>query len=331
MSRTETKDITLDLSEETLEINAKPQIKASRATRSIKEQSSEDTVEPLISCLGNEVITVQYIKKDNGVITNPKHVLYGGLAETAIITLTVPKLTSGAFKNVLTNSEKAFLEEIMGLGSGALSVYRAVDNYWKNLFVRLGKDDTYLNLAVPEDYIKYKVLLANSDIVAPNLKALSNKPKETYRFVLVSENEEIAEANENMTLAMEASLELGKLLNDKAALKLVVEIVEGKPIASSSKLDFIKSQAFKCMQSNPKLFVSIAKDPYLQTKVFIKECLEYGLIRKRGEYYYNVENNSPLCEVNEEPVLDVAARYLNSPKRQEVKLMLEAKLKNLRE
>ena len=318
MSRTETKDITLDLSEETLEINAKPQIKASRATRSIKEQSSEDTVEPLISCLRNEVITVQYIKKDNGVITNPKHVLYGGLAETAIITLTVPKLTSGAFKNVLTNSEKAFLEEIMGLGSGALSVYRAVDNYWKNLFVRLGKDDTYL-------------ILANSDIVAPNLKALSNKPKETYRFVLVSENEEIAEANENMTLAMEASLELGKLLNDKAALKLVVEIVEGKPIASSSKLDFIKSQAFKCMQSNPKLFVSIAKDPYLQTKVFIKECLEYGLIRKRGEYYYNVENNSPLCEVNEEPVLDVAARYLNSPKRQEVKLMLEAKLKNLRE
>ena len=109
MSRTETKDITLDLSEETLEINAKPHIKASRATRSIKEQSSEDTVEPLISCLRNEVITVQYIKKDNGVITNPKHVLYGGLAETAIITLTVPKLTSGAFKNVLTNSEKAFL------------------------------------------------------------------------------------------------------------------------------------------------------------------------------------------------------------------------------
>ena len=41
MSRTETKDITLDLSEETLEINAKPQIKASRATRPIKEQSSE--------------------------------------------------------------------------------------------------------------------------------------------------------------------------------------------------------------------------------------------------------------------------------------------------
>ena len=67
------------------------------------------------------------------------------------------------------------------------------------------------------------------------------------------------------------------------------------------------------------------------TQKRIKECLEYGLIRKRGEYYYNVENNSPLCEVNEEPVLDVAARYLNSPKRQEVKLMLEAKLKNLRE
>ena len=33
MSRTETKDITLDLSEETLEINAKPQIKPSKSKR----------------------------------------------------------------------------------------------------------------------------------------------------------------------------------------------------------------------------------------------------------------------------------------------------------
>lgn len=294
------------------------------------EKEEKQPVE-LINCLRNEVITVRYIKRDNGIITNPKHVLYGGLAETATITLTVPRLSSGAFKNVLTNSEKDFLEQAMGLEPNALSIYRAVNNYWKQIVVRLNKDDTYLNLAVPEEYIKYKVLLANNDIIAPNLKTLSSRPKATYRFVLISENEEIRETNENMSISMEASIELGKLLNDKAALKLVVETIEGKPISNTSKLDFIKSQAFRSMQANPKLFVSIAKDPYLQTKVLIKDCLEYGLIRKRGEYYYNAENNAPLCETNEEPILEVASRYLNHPKRQELKLMLEAKLKNLKE
>lgn len=321
MSRTK-EDITLDLSMDApVEV---PKVQKVQKARSAN-------AEPLVSCLRNEIVSVEYIKKDNGVITNPKHVLYGGLAETAAITLCVPKLTSGRFKNILTDAEKDFLEQAMGMEPNALSIYTVKDNYWRDLYIRLGKDKIRLNLAVPEEYIKYKVLLANSDIVAPNLKALSDKPKATYRFVLVAENEEIETANEALSTSMEASLELGKLLNDKAALKLVVETIEGKPISKESKMDFIKSQAFKSMQANPKLFVNVAKDPYLQTKVFMKECLEYGLLRKRGDYYYNTENNAPLCEANEEPVLDVAAKYLNLPKRQEIKLMLEAKLKSLKE
>lgn len=65
----------------------------------------------------------------------------------------------------------------------------------------------------------------------------------------------------------------------------------------------------------------------LPTKVLIKRAIEAGLISKRGNFLYLRSDNSPLCEANEEPTLNVAARYLNSPKHQDVKFSLEAKLK----
>ena len=57
----------------------------------------------LINCLRNERIIVRHIPKVGGMITNPKHILYGGMAENAIKIFTVPRLSSGMFVNVLTD------------------------------------------------------------------------------------------------------------------------------------------------------------------------------------------------------------------------------------
>ena len=65
----------------------------------------------------------------------------------------------------------------------------------------------------------------------------------------------------------------------------------------------------------------------LPTKVLIKKSIEAGLISNRGNYLYLRSDNTPLCEANEEPTLNIAAKYLNNPKHQEVKFSLEAKLK----
>jgi len=103
---------------------------------------------------------------------------------------------------VLTDSEKAFLEDYMGLEYNALSVYRKDDNYWFNRQVILRKEDNYLNLRVPDDYIKYKILLANKDNIAPNINTLHNQPKATYKFVLIKESEQNRSMVENMTTTM---------------------------------------------------------------------------------------------------------------------------------
>ena len=78
-----------------------------------KVEASDDA---LVSCLKNERIIVRHVPKLTGMWgNNPKHVLSGGMAEGAVRTFVVPRLSSGMFVNVLTDKEKAFLEEIMGL------------------------------------------------------------------------------------------------------------------------------------------------------------------------------------------------------------------------
>lgn len=325
-------NLSLDLSSDVIEGTIIEKPAKSRGKKEISKTSEEihtsgDTPE-YVSCLRNERVIVRFIKKGSKLISDPKHVLFGGMAENATKRLTVPLLRNGALKNILTNEEKTFLEHIMGLPYNALSIYTKVDNYWTNYFVRLTKDDAYLDLSNPEDYIKYKVLLANDELVAPSLKELEKRPKESYKFVLVSEKDEANVDNTHMETAMEANSLFAEISDDLYSLRVILELMEGKPTASTVKLSFVKPQVYKRLVENPKLFVSIVGDKYFKTKVFIKRCVEKGVITKRGEYHYRSSDSFPLAPTGYEPTLDVAAMFLNTPTQQTIKFSLEAMLKS---
>jgi hypothetical protein len=320
--------------EESLEMTEleKPVTKAS-VTRTAKKPIKAET--QLVSCLRNERVIVRHIPKQSGMVTNPKHILYGGMAENAKKTFVVPRLSSGVFVNVLTDSEKAYLEEIMGLEYNALSVYKRPEseNYWNDgndtgiSRVTLGKDDNYLNLADPEDYIRYKILLANKDFIAPSMQALEDSPKETYQFVIIAEGEETKMAKNNMSYTMRCYKEFGKVEEDADTLRTIIELIDGRPTSPHSKLEFLQTKANNLIQADSKLFLRVITDPLLSTKVLIKKAIAANLISNRGNYLYMRNDNSPLCESNEEPTLNIAAKYLNSPKHQEIKFGIEAKLK----
>ena len=121
--------------------------------------------------------------------------------------------------------------------------------------------------------------------------------------------------------------EFGKIEDDLDTLRVIVETIDGRPTAPNVKLEFLQTKVNELIQGDSRLFLKIITDPMLPTKVLIKRAIEAGLISKRGNFLYLRSDNSPLCEANEEPTLNVAARYLNSPKHQEIKFSLEAKLK----
>lgn len=296
-----------------------------------KNQPEEGNVypmdQPVVSCLRAERVIVRYIPRETGMISNPKHVFYGGMSENSVRIFTVPILESnGKYVNVLTNDEKIFLEEMMGLPFNALSIYKKENNYWDNFTVRLTKNETLLDLSDPNDYIKYKVLLANKDYIAGSLEQLQDTPKATYQYVIVSEADESKQSKLKLNSTMEAYKEFGKIENDADVLRTIIETIDGRPTSPTTKIEFLQTQADRLIQSDAKLFLKTITDPYLKTKVLIKRSIEAGLIAKRGDYLYLRSDNTPLCENNEEPTLSMAAKYLNSPKRQDIKFALEAKL-----
>ena len=297
-----------------------------------EDKKSINEEKPLVNCLKNEQIIIRYLPRQSRMVTNPKHVLFGGMAENATRTFVVPMLSSGRYVNVLTDSEKDFLEELMGLPPNALYIYKKVDNFWDDANeagiskVTLRKQDNYLNLANVEDYIRYKILLANKDYIAPSLEALETNPKATYQFVILTEDSETQSAKKGMTTLMQCYTAYGKIEDEVDTLRVIIETLTGVRVHKNTKKEFLQTKINELIQGNSKMFLKVATDPMLSTKVLIRRCVEEGLIAHRGNQYYIKDGNIPMCE-DGEPTLNVAAQWINLPKNQEIKLSLEAKLK----
>ncbi len=319
----------LDVPMQKVEIKAEVKEKV-KSIKKVKKEEFKDTV---INCLRNERIIVKLIPRETGLVTNPKHVLYGGMAEGSTRTFVVPRLTSGMYVNVLTDEEKECLEEVMGLEYNALSIYKRRDNFWDDSNdigiskVTLYKQDNYFNLADPEDYIRYKILLANKDFIAPSLQVLQDKPKATYQFVIVREGDESKKSKIKMSATMECYTEFGAIKDDIDKLRVIVETLDGRPTSMNSKLEFLQNRINTLIQADSSLFLNVIKDSYLDTKVLIKQAIEGGIISNRGGMLYLMSDNSPLCENNEEPTFNIAAKYLSAPKHQDIMFAIQAKLK----
>ena len=281
-----------------------------------------------VNPLRNERIFIRFVPQSGKYGELSKgHPLYGGLADGAEIRLSVPVLRStGAYKNILTDAEKSYLEKALGLDDNALSVYRKVDNYWDDYVVSVKKEGLHLNLADPEDYIRFKVLQANSDIVAPSVHERQERPKATYRFEIVRESEENKVETVKVDTKMQCYMELGKILNDADTMRVLTELLDNRPYGINTDTDFFKARLGILIENDPKKFLTAVTDELLPTKVVIRRCVELGKVSKRGDNYYLASDSSPLCGNGEYPTLTMAAAFLNAPENQEIKFALESEV-----
>lgn len=292
-----------------------------------KKEKSMSTVK--VNPLRKERIYVRFVPHENGSAgSNKQHVMYGARADGAVDSFCVPMLRStGKYKNVLTNDEKDFLEEALGLDYNALSVYKTENNYWDDYRVRIvAKEGLYLDLSDPEDYIKYKVLLANTDQIAPSVQERIDRPKQTYMYEMVQEREETMLENAKMDATMASYKEFGKIEEDIDTLRVLIELLDGRPYAANNGLAFFRSRANILIQNDAKKFLSQITDPLLHAKVLIRRGNELGVILKRGDYYYLKSDGSPLCDSGENPTLSIAAQYLNLPAHSDIKFILESEV-----
>lgn len=273
------------------------------------------------------------------MVQDPNHIMSDGMHENGFRVYCVPKMQkSNNFVNVLTNEEKDFLEQEMGLEHNALSIYKqpSSSNYWSTSnpngsgTVILHKRDNRFDLSKPVDYIAVKILLANKDKICPSWEEWEARPKETYEFVIIRENQEAKLAQSNTDVTIQAVMKLGKIAEDTDVLRLIVETMMGKKYGDKTTREWLQTQALDMIKSTPKnarMFLGIVSDDNLDNKVIIRKAISLGLIADRGGFLYIKDGNQPMCDNGEEPTMLMAARWLGKPKNQEVLFSLQAKLK----
>ena len=299
----------------------------------------EEKSKEMKSCLRNEIVIVRKLPKKTGMVQDPNHIMSDGMHDAGFRTYCVPKMQkSNNFVNVLTNEEKEFLEHEMGLMPNALSIYKqpSNENYWstsnpaRSGIVTLHKRDNRFDLSKPVDYIAVKILLANKDKICPSWEEWEARPKETYEFVIIRENQESKLAQSNTDVTIQAVMKLGKIADDADILRLVVETMMGKKYGDRTTKEWMQTQILDLIKSAPKnarMFLGIVTDDSLDNKVLIRKCIAKGIIADRGGFLYIKDGNQPMCDGGEDPTVNIAAKWLSKPKNQEVLFSLQAKLK----
>jgi hypothetical protein len=270
--------------------------------------------------LPNEVVIVKYIKRKKGMASGSHigedHVISGGMLEGSIKKFQAPLLKNGSIANVLTNEEKVFLENMTGLD---LSVYK---DFWYDHFVTLFKQDNRFDLSNPMDYISYKVLLANKNEIAPSWSERNKKL--TYDFAITKEYDELNEDKKSFDSKLEAYKLYGKIEDDQDKLIGVLNILTNKPIASDTSLKWLQLEVQKILDKKPESFLNAVNDTSLETKILLNKAIINGYVKIKGNKY-STEDGLDLCENGQIATFENAVKYLNNPKNQNVRDLIEAK------
>jgi hypothetical protein len=280
----------------------------------------EDTIKNTFTLPETKVV-VKYIKRQKGMASGSHigedHVISGGMLSGSLRKFQVPLLKNGSLMNVLTKEEKAYLEDLTNLD---LSVY---GDFWSTHFVTLFKDDNLLDLSDPVDYISYKILLALKNDIAPSWKDRNNK--QTYQFVVTNDSEELAEKKNKLDSKKEAFKLYGKIEDDKEKIIAILGLLTNKPISKDSKLDWLQTQLESVVDAKPQSFLDIIKDNTLDTKILIQSGITNKVIEKKGNKYSTIDGLD-LCENGEIASYDNMVKYLENPKHQDVRTLIEAKV-----
>ena len=274
--------------------------------------------------LPNEVVIVKYIKRKRGLAANVEdnHVISGGMLSGSKKKFCAPLTRTGKVANVLTSEEKTFLEkELRGIN---LSVY---GDFWNTFYVSLWKDDANnrFDLSDPMDYISVRLLESLKDDVAPSWDTRNQKG--TYQFVITRAEEEFKEKKAKLDSKKQAWRIYGKIEDDREKLMGILKLLTNQPISADSKLDWVQGKVEEHLDKAPYSFLSIVEDKSFDTKVLINKCVDAKIIIRNSNKYETIDGLK-LCNNKEIASFDNAVKYLDNPKNQEVRSLLEARLDN---
>jgi hypothetical protein len=212
----------------------------------------------------------------------------------------------------------------MGYDPNELSVYNK-QRILHDTHIKLTKDPLELNLEDPLDYIRYKVLLTNSDKIAPSIKEKNKKA--TYKFYVEDTDDVVELQSKSANVQQIAWKEYGKMEDNRGKLSSFLKVygqvmrLPVQKINKDTKLEFLQAKVSEVVQNKPKDFVDIVTDEDFDTMLLIAQGVETGVIKKEGTKYL-LDEGDKLGDT-----LKGAISYLKAASSQELALTIEQQIK----
>ena len=297
-----------------------------KAKAKAEKQTVAEPKASTVFTLPKKMVKVKPLIKATAMIPDINH-RAAFLAPNAKYRMCLPVLRNGTYKNPLTNEEKEFFENSewgLGYGKNSLSVLKREDNFWDSFEFYIGKEVFILDLENPEDYLKYKVLLACSDIVAKSVKDVKVKPRATYKFYLETEEELINDKVETTDIIKQAWAEFFKIENDREKMIKTLTVFGRNP-AKNSTDKFLSSELSDIIQeskSGARDFLAVVTDPNFELKYTIRKGIRTGALIKRNGMFLTSDGET-LGRTEEQCV-----EFLSQPVNQELLIKIESKVSN---
>ena len=219
---------------------------------------------------------------------------------------------TGVLNTGLTEEDERRLEKKMNMSAGTLSRYNK--DYWTMFRVDVPKEGTTLDLAFPEQELKYLVLKAHQRVANSEMERFDSPFAE---YVMTSQEQEAKVENKKSKLKRKAYKVFSNMSTNE--MKDVLKVI-GKRAGDDVSVDFIESQLDKVVSNDPQEFLTTVEDPTFAMRAFIDDCIASRVLAKSGTKY--VLPGGDVVGYTLEQTIE----YLKNPDNQEVYLDLKGKM-----
>ena len=211
-------------------------------------------------------------------------------------------------------TEQEFFERMLGMNKGDLDITkyktdekgnRFPDTYWQRSgTVKLRNEANTLDLSVPIDMLKYKVLMLNKNVVAPS-PSEKNK-KRTYRFMIVDQEVAEVQEKEELNVKLEAYSWFARVKADIEQLKEIMWLYDSR-ISNTTNYDYVFAYVGKLVNDSPAQFLKVVNDINKDAKLLLMKALKNGaLILTKEKTYQFLDGKDIGPQVN-------AIKFINDP------------------
>lgn len=276
--------------------------------------------------LPDKKVMVVPVRRNGGWLPNNHEASF--LFKHSYVRLVLPRTQTGAYVDPLTQEEREYFESDnagLALKKGDLLIHKKENNFWKKYKVKLDKNVLQLNLSDPEDYIKYKVLLANKDLIAPS--SSEKFAKGTYRFAIEEEGYQNDEKVKAAFNKKDAYKFFGKIDNSPTKMRDFINVYNirnkgNKTVPPNATSEFLIAEIEKIIEKDIVGFVALSKDATYEKQVLIFNALRAGALKRDGMTYKTPEDITLGDSMNS------VINYFDAPENSEELIKLKARIEN---